>query len=128
MADDRARKISPFQPKAQFVSLRHLGIEHNVDLRFKAAVIRRARYLHTTISVPDEHKGLYGDRSVPLIDRNYDIFEIMADGAPIWKGAVRGHENAISRMQELAAKPENEVRVLHMSSNTLIAAMNVLKS
>ena len=36
------------------------------------------------------------------MERHYDIFEIMPDGAPMWRAAVEGHENAIVKLQELA--------------------------
>jgi hypothetical protein len=61
------------------------------------------------------------------MDRQYDIFEILPDGAPLWKVAVAGHESAVAKLQELAAQTENEVRVMHIPTNSLIAAMNVPK-
>ena len=37
------------------------------------------------------------------MDRQYDIFEILPDGTLSWKGAVAGHEKAISKLQQPAA-------------------------
>jgi hypothetical protein len=62
------------------------------------------------------------------MDRHYDIFEIMPDGAPLWRTAVEGHENAIIKLRELAEKTQNEMRVMHIASNSIVAAMNVPKS
>lgn len=62
------------------------------------------------------------------MEREYDIFEVFPDGSPLWRGAVSGHENAVDKLRELAATTKNEVRIMHMSSNTLIAAMNIPKS
>ncbi len=62
------------------------------------------------------------------MERHYDIFEIMPDGSPLWIVAVEGHQNAISKLQELAEKTKNEVRVMHLQSNSLVAAMNVSSS
>jgi hypothetical protein len=62
------------------------------------------------------------------VDRNYDIFEVMPDGSPIWREAVTGHENAIRELQILAAKTTNEVRVMHLPTKTVIAAMNTRQS
>ncbi|MGH9748282.1 MAG: hypothetical protein ACRD59_19485 [Candidatus Acidiferrales bacterium] len=59
------------------------------------------------------------------MDRHYDLFEIMPDGSPLWKCSIAGHENAIQRLRELAALTQNEVRVMHLASNTIIATMNV---
>jgi hypothetical protein len=61
------------------------------------------------------------------MDRQYDIFEILPDGSPLWKVTVAGHASAISKLQQMAAQTENEVRVMHIPSNSLIAAMNVPK-
>ncbi|MGA8143213.1 MAG: hypothetical protein WB987_04910 [Candidatus Acidiferrales bacterium] len=59
------------------------------------------------------------------VDRNYDLFEIFPDGSPIWKCAVAGHENAVLKLRELASQTVNEVRIMHLPSNTIIATMNV---
>jgi hypothetical protein len=61
------------------------------------------------------------------MERQYDIFEILPDGAPLWRVTVSGHENAVSKLQELAAQTQNEVRIIHIPTNTLIAGMNVPK-
>ena len=61
------------------------------------------------------------------MDRSYDLFEIFPDGSAIWKGAVVGHEDAIRKLQELAARTTNEMRLMHVSTKTVIAAMNASK-
>ncbi len=58
------------------------------------------------------------------MDRNYDLFEILPDGSPIWKCAVAGHENAVQQLRELARHTSNELRIMHLSSNTIIAVLN----
>ena len=58
------------------------------------------------------------------MDRNYDLFEILPDGSPIWKCAVAGHENAVQQLRELARHTTNELRIMHLSSNTIIAVLN----
>jgi hypothetical protein len=57
------------------------------------------------------------------VDRSYDLFEIFPDGSALWKGAVVGHENAIQKLKELAAATTNEVRLMHVGTNTVIATM-----
>lgn len=59
------------------------------------------------------------------MDRNYDLFEILPDGSPIWKCAVAGHENAVQQLRELAAKTNNEVRIMHLPTQTVIAVLKV---
>lgn len=58
------------------------------------------------------------------MDRNYDLFEILPDGSPIWKCAVAGHENAIQQLRELARHTRNELRIMHLPTNTIIAVHN----
>jgi len=58
------------------------------------------------------------------MERDYDLFEVLPDGAVIWKATAPGHENAIQKLRELAKQTANEVRVMHILSNTLIASMN----
>ena len=61
------------------------------------------------------------------MERDYDLFEVLPDGAVIWKESVHGHESAIQRLVELSKRTANEVRVMHILSNTLIASLNGLK-
>ena len=58
------------------------------------------------------------------MDRNYDLFEILPDGSPIWKCAVPGHDNAVQQLRELARHTANELRIMHLSTNTIIAVLN----
>jgi hypothetical protein len=57
------------------------------------------------------------------MDREYDLFEVFPDGSLIWRGSVTGHEKAIQRLRELAELTENEFRVMHTLTNTLIASL-----
>jgi hypothetical protein len=61
------------------------------------------------------------------MERTYDIFEKTADGALLWRTTVTGHEAAIAKLKELAAKNANEFRVMHLPTQALVAAMNVSK-
>lgn len=62
------------------------------------------------------------------MERDYDIFEVLPDGQPIWRAAVAGHENALRALKELAAKTTNEVRMMHLPTNAVIAMMKTDKS
>ena len=61
------------------------------------------------------------------MDRSYDLFEIFPDGSAVWKGVVVGQEEAIRKLQELAARTTNEMRVMHVPSNSVIATLNAPK-
>jgi hypothetical protein len=62
------------------------------------------------------------------MNRDYDLFEMLPDGSPIWKELVSGHEEAIRKLQELAKQTKKEVRLMHVPTNTLIASMNTEES
>ena len=58
------------------------------------------------------------------MDHQYDLFEIYPNGSPIWRDVVSGHEKAILKLQKLSAETANEVRLIHLPTNTIVAAMN----
>lgn len=62
------------------------------------------------------------------MERTYDIFEKMNDGSMLWRAAVPGHEAAIRKLQEFAAKSSNEFHLMHVSTKTIIAAINTPKA
>jgi hypothetical protein len=57
------------------------------------------------------------------MEREYDLFEVFPDGSLIWRQNVSGHENAIQRLRELVEITDNEFRVMHVLTKTLIASM-----
>jgi hypothetical protein len=59
------------------------------------------------------------------MNRQYDLFEILPDESVIWRGKITGHESAISRLQELATQTRNELRVMHVETNAIIAVIHV---
>lgn len=60
------------------------------------------------------------------MERTFDIFEI-ENGHPIWRAVVSGHEVAVARMGELATKSNNEFRLMHVPTNSLIALIDAKK-
>jgi hypothetical protein len=62
------------------------------------------------------------------VDRDYDIFEVLEDGSLIWRETGKGHTESVRKLEALAAKTTNEVRMMHLPTKTLIAAMNTPKS
>jgi hypothetical protein len=57
--------------------------------------------------------------------RDYDLFEVMPDGSPVWRGTRSGRRNAIRKLTELASETRNEVLAMHLPTKTLIAEMNI---
>ena len=58
------------------------------------------------------------------MERQYDLFEHSSDGDVLWRMTVTGHENAIQQLKQLAATTSNEVRVVHLPTQAVIAVMN----
>ncbi len=56
--------------------------------------------------------------------REYDAFEVLPDGALIWKATITGHEDAINKLKEVAKGNTNEFRLMHIPSRTVIATIN----
>jgi hypothetical protein len=57
------------------------------------------------------------------MERDYDIFEILPDGSPMWREAIHGHEAAIRKMKELAARSPNAFELMYLPDRTVIATM-----
>jgi hypothetical protein len=62
------------------------------------------------------------------MERDYDIFEVLPDGQPVWRAAVGGHENGLRPLKQLAVKTTNEVRMMHLPTKAVIAVMNADKA
>ena len=58
------------------------------------------------------------------MERQYDLFEQFPNGDVLWRMTVTGHENAIQQLRELAATTYNEVRVVHLPTQSVIAVLN----
>ena len=57
------------------------------------------------------------------MNREYDLFEVLSDGGVVWRQTAAGRENALQKLGELSKRTSNEVRVMHVPSNSLIASM-----
>lgn len=51
----------------------------------------------------------------------YDIFEIMPDGAPVWKCSAMGQEAALLQRESLGQSCSNELIVVHLPSSQVVA-------
>jgi hypothetical protein len=58
------------------------------------------------------------------MEREYDLFEHFSNGDVLWRMTVNGHENAIQQLKKLAATTSNEVRVVHLPTQSVVAVMN----
>jgi hypothetical protein len=62
------------------------------------------------------------------MERDYDLFEVLEDGAPMWRQMVAGRESALRKLGELSQQTSHEIRVMHVLTNTLIASANSPKA
>jgi hypothetical protein len=58
------------------------------------------------------------------MDREYDLFEVLSDGAVLWRQMATGRDNAVRKLAELSKQTSHEIRVMHIPTNTLIASTN----
>jgi hypothetical protein len=58
------------------------------------------------------------------MDSEYDLFEIDPNGSPLWRDVVSGREKAVLKLRELSLRTANEVRVIHLPTNAVIATFN----
>jgi hypothetical protein len=56
------------------------------------------------------------------MNREYDLFEVLSDGAILWRQTAAGRENALRKLGELSQQTSHEIRVMHVLSNTVIAS------
>ena len=69
-----------------------------------------------------------GREGVSPVDRTYDIFEISPDGTSVWKMSVAGHEAAIRKLHDISERTPNELRLMHVPTQMVIATVNPPKS
>jgi prophage DNA circulation protein len=58
------------------------------------------------------------------MEREYDLFEVLSDGAVLWRQMAAGRDNAVRKLTELSKQTSHEIRVMHVLTNTLITSMN----
>jgi hypothetical protein len=54
----------------------------------------------------------------------FDLFEIFPDGSAIWRHTVTGRDEAFQRLREFSLQTANEVRLMHLPTNTVIATIH----
>jgi hypothetical protein len=58
------------------------------------------------------------------MNRVYDAFEVLPNGTLIWRATVTGHEDAVKKLEQLAKDSQNEFRLMHIPTKTVIATIN----
>jgi hypothetical protein len=57
-------------------------------------------------------------------EREYDLFERLPDGSPIWRGRVVGLQEAQIRLQQLASTTPNECFALYLPTKEIVHRLN----
>jgi hypothetical protein len=57
------------------------------------------------------------------MQRSYDLFEKLTDGTLMWRDSVRGYNDALRKITELASRSQNEWQVMHLPTKTVIAVL-----
>jgi len=74
------------------------------------------------------HRGCYevSEGRDPPPNRVYDIFEVLPDGSPRWRGAVEGLENVMPKLNELAGAIKNELFAIDFTTGEVVARIKSL--
>ena len=61
------------------------------------------------------------------MNREYDLFEVLADGELLWRETVAGYSAAMDKLEQLALLEPCEFQLLLLPDKTVIAKMNAPK-
>ncbi len=76
---------------------------------------------------PEQHTNIPLTRAVggSLLEREYELFEQLADGAPIWRGHASGLHNVRAKLEEMARNTPNECFAIYLPTKEIVARLNV---
>jgi hypothetical protein len=80
-----------------------------------ARILRQSVWLWTVSGYPG---------TIRAVDRKDDLFEKVEDGSLIWRGAASGLEAAVVELKKLASETPNEVKVMYLATQAVVATMN----
>jgi hypothetical protein len=59
------------------------------------------------------------------MQRDYDLFELLADGSPIWRDRAKGLAEVRRKIKELSHVTGNECYAIHTRTKDVVARVNV---
>ncbi|MGH9436372.1 MAG: hypothetical protein ACRD22_00405 [Terriglobia bacterium] len=62
------------------------------------------------------------------MERDYDLFEQLADGTPMWRGHASGLHDARRQLREVSNTTQNECFVMYLPTKEIVARLNVRTS
>ena len=57
----------------------------------------------------------------------YDLFEQLPDGSPIWRGHVISAQELSRKMEEIARQTANECFAIHLPTQEIVSRVNVAR-
>lgn len=67
------------------------------------------------------HDGRQEAKGRVSLRSQYDIFEILPDGAPVWKCSVEGQDAALLKLESVGQSCQNELILVHLPSSRIVA-------
>lgn len=58
------------------------------------------------------------------MEQEYEIFEQLPDGSPVWRGRAAGLPSVRSKLEELARKTTNECFAMYLPTKEIVARLN----
>ena len=58
------------------------------------------------------------------MQREYDLFEQLPDGSPIWRCRVLGAQELNRKLEEIAKQTANECFAIHLPTQQIVGRMN----
>ena len=59
------------------------------------------------------------------MEREYELFEQLADGSPMWRGHASGLHEVQRQLRELTKTMKNECFAMHLPTKEIVARVNV---
>lgn len=62
------------------------------------------------------------------MEREYELFELLADGSPMWRAHASGLREVRVKLQEIAKTTPNECVAMHLPTKEIVARLNISAS
>src|SRR5207248_8306987 len=61
----------------------------------------------------------------PPMEREYELFEKLPDGSPMWRGHASGLNSVRQQLQQIARETKNECFAIYLPTKEIVARLNV---
>ena len=62
------------------------------------------------------------------MEREYELFELLADGSPMWRGQASGLRDVRLKLKEIAKNTTSECFAMHLQTKEIVARLNIRAS